>query len=106
MKIVDFKINQEEIIEEFCENIDEPELNCDGNCYLVKELQKVDNVQIPENTNSKGKSSVEDRNSDWFAEVSTYKSSFVKTKNRKVFIKDFFAINELLLEDIYSPPWS
>jgi hypothetical protein len=33
-------MNQSEIIEEFCENKAKPELNCNGNCHLSKELNK------------------------------------------------------------------
>lgn len=33
-----FKINQEEIIQNYCENIDYPELECNGQCHLAKEL--------------------------------------------------------------------
>ena len=38
--ITNFYINQAEIIEEFCENKAKPELNCNGNCHLTKELSK------------------------------------------------------------------
>jgi len=42
-------MNQNEIIEEFCENKAKPELNCNGNCHLSKELNKqVDNVSCQE----------------------------------------------------------
>jgi len=47
--IVNFYMNQNEIIEEFCENKAKPELNCNGNCHLSKELNKqVDNVSCQE----------------------------------------------------------
>jgi len=38
--IANFYINQEQIIEEYCENKAKPELNCEGNCHLTKELNK------------------------------------------------------------------
>jgi len=38
--IAHFYINQNEIIEKFCENKAKPELNCNGNCHLSKELTK------------------------------------------------------------------
>lgn len=37
-----FKINQVEIIAEKCENKDKPMMHCDGNCYLSKQLKKLE----------------------------------------------------------------
>ena len=38
--IMHFKLNQHAIIKEFCININKPELQCNGQCHLSKELQK------------------------------------------------------------------
>ncbi|WP_281233986.1 hypothetical protein [Flavobacterium gelatinilyticum] len=38
--IVHFKLNQQEIEEQFCVNKTKPELQCHGKCHLKKELQK------------------------------------------------------------------
>ena len=47
--IVNFYINQNEIIEAFCENKAKLELNCNGNCHLSKELNKqIDKVPSQE----------------------------------------------------------
>ncbi len=47
--IIHFYANQDEIIEEFCENKAKPELNCNGNCHLSKELNKqIDKVPSQE----------------------------------------------------------
>lgn len=35
-----FYINQTEIADELCENKDKPAMNCNGHCYLKKELTK------------------------------------------------------------------
>lgn len=35
-----FKINQEEIAAEFCVNKAKPEMHCNGQCHLKKELEK------------------------------------------------------------------
>jgi len=40
--IMHFKLNQQAIIKEFCVNINKPELQCNGNCHLSKELQKTE----------------------------------------------------------------
>jgi len=39
---IDFFINQSEIIELFCINKEQPQLQCNGKCHLVKELVKAD----------------------------------------------------------------
>lgn len=36
--IIHYQVNKDYIIENFCENIDEPELMCSGKCYLSFEL--------------------------------------------------------------------
>jgi len=38
--VVDYIANYDYIVNVFCENIDKPELECDGKCYLSKELAK------------------------------------------------------------------
>ncbi|MFL2581555.1 MAG: hypothetical protein ACJ0QJ_00160 [Flavobacteriales bacterium] len=37
---LNFKINQEYISKELCENREVPKMNCNGKCYLAKQLQK------------------------------------------------------------------
>ena len=34
-----YEMNKEEITFNYCENIDKPELNCNGKCYLMKRLK-------------------------------------------------------------------
>ena len=48
-----FEINQAAIINAFCINKEKPELECDGKCYLKKELKSVEKDQ-----ESAGKSTV------------------------------------------------
>ena len=38
---LDFELNKEYIIQNLCENRFKPELNCNGQCYLAKQLHKV-----------------------------------------------------------------
>ena len=38
---LDFELNKEYIIQNLCENRFKPDLNCNGKCYLVKQLHKV-----------------------------------------------------------------
>jgi hypothetical protein len=43
--LVNWKINQTEITEKYCENKANPMLNCNGQCYLSKQLKKQEEVQ-------------------------------------------------------------
>lgn len=38
---LDFELNKSYIIQNLCENRFKPELNCNGQCYLAKQLNKV-----------------------------------------------------------------
>ena len=40
---INFYFNQNEIAAIECENKDRPEMNCNGKCYLAKQLEKADN---------------------------------------------------------------
>lgn len=45
--VISFKLNQDAIEKEFCENKSKPKLNCHGQCHLKKELQNTadDNLE-------------------------------------------------------------
>lgn len=38
--VVGFKMNQQYIAENFCENIDKPELHCNGQCVFMKAINE------------------------------------------------------------------
>lgn len=38
--IVNFEINQAAIAKEKCENLDKPEMMCNGKCYLAKQMKE------------------------------------------------------------------
>ncbi|MCA0234589.1 MAG: hypothetical protein LCH91_29310 [Bacteroidetes bacterium] len=38
---LDFELRKEYIVQQLCENRFKPELQCDGKCYLAKQLHKV-----------------------------------------------------------------
>lgn len=59
---IDFQINNEMIREELCENKEEPELECNGKCYLMKQLQKTVSEDTSENEEPKEKKSLNKRN--------------------------------------------
>lgn len=37
---LNYELNKEKIAAEFCENIAKPELNCQGKCHLMKQIEK------------------------------------------------------------------
>lgn len=38
--VLNYEANQSYIIENFCENLDKPELKCDGKCHLAKQIKE------------------------------------------------------------------
>ncbi len=47
LPVFDYIINYEYIANELCENKDEPELQCNGKCHLMKELAKASEDEKP-----------------------------------------------------------
>ncbi len=47
-----WKINQSEIIQNYCENKDKPEMACNGKCHLSKDLLKIDQPKSQDQTNA------------------------------------------------------
>lgn len=48
--LLDYVINYDYIATELCENVAQPEILCNGKCYLAKEISKtVDDEKKPEN---------------------------------------------------------
>jgi hypothetical protein len=98
--LVDYVINQELITEEFCENKKLPELECNGKCYLAKQLKKVN----PDQSNPI------QLNINWndypIGFVSILKVNFEKTqklKSNQYCIKKMGATNSYINQS-YSPP--
>ncbi len=46
--VLDWKINQDRITEKYCENKDKPMLNCNGQCYLAKQLKELEQQENEE----------------------------------------------------------
>src|SRR5690606_413609 len=40
-----YQLNKDYIVAELCENKDKPELNCEGKCYLTKQLKQADSQE-------------------------------------------------------------
>jgi len=46
--VIDWKMNQDIITEKYCENKDKPMMNCNGKCYLSKQLEKAEQQEQDE----------------------------------------------------------
>ena len=64
-----FFINQDFIAAELCENKDAPELECNGKCYLKKELKKDEERKTDEKTGTKVEVLLFSENSSFQLEV-------------------------------------
>lgn len=73
-----FKINQEEIVAEHCVNKDKPEMHCNGQCHLKKELEKAQVIK-EDNSNEEPQSRLPQINLEFLIavlpEVFSYKSN-------------------------------
>ena len=38
--LIDYELNKDWVTLKYCENKDKPEMNCQGKCHLIKQLQK------------------------------------------------------------------
>lgn len=50
--VLDWKINQEEITEKYCINKDKPMMNCNGKCYLSRQLENLELKEQEERKNN------------------------------------------------------
>lgn len=101
--IVNWKINQTEITEKYCENKANPMLNCNGNCYLSKQLKKQEEIRAFEHqqNNKKIPSPKKSKENELFLDyntsiVSLSLSNFVSTSytnKEDHYIFDFSASN-------------
>lgn len=49
----DYYVNKEYIADTLCVNKDKPDMHCEGNCFLEKQLEKENSQQSPVNTSHK-----------------------------------------------------
>jgi hypothetical protein len=80
-----FKVNQEQIIAEKCENKAKPMLHCNGKCYLSKQLEKLE--QKEQNHNSKTNPFSNNLKFEYIATPIELKMLFVEIE---LYEKDFF----------------
>ena len=100
-----FLANQSFIAEELCENQDKPELECNGQCYLMKQLQKAETKKPAETE--------EERSNPYVAKVKQHmisESSIVKIehiacteRSEKIASQQHFYVEQFEF-DIFHPP--
>ena len=50
---INYQINKAEITRKYCENKAKPMLNCNGKCYLAKQLRKIELEETKKNSTNK-----------------------------------------------------
>ncbi len=50
--LLDYSLEKEAYIEQYCENKDKPELHCEGHCHLSKELKMASNDTSKQSENN------------------------------------------------------
>ena len=53
LPVIDYVVNYEYISTQLCENVEKPELKCNGKCHLMKELSKASENEKPIQSNKK-----------------------------------------------------
>ena len=98
-----FKVNQEQIIAEKCENKAKPMLHCNGKCYLSKQLEKLD--QKEQNHNSKTNPFNNNLKFEYIPtplEINLLFAS-IESKEKDIFQNNIQAVNEFS-SCIFHPP--
>lgn len=101
--LISFEINQDYIVENLCENIDKPELQCNGHCQLFKQLEGTQNPQ-----NSIFQKSIVQDFEAYCQRIflctifKTRKTVFVAKNNYSIFVLNL--LQDALVIDIFHPP--
>ena len=98
MPIIEYYANYEYIATVLCENKDKPYLECNGKCYLSKELQETKNTDSEKILNTKNFDLVFYSNIAY--EIET--PNVIKTKVKLIYIE--FHHSEPYLEVLVPPP--
>lgn len=97
--VVHFKLNQQNIEKEFCENKAKPELQCHGKCHLKKELEKSEKNDLELNSIFKKIDMLQHQDFEFPIHI-------LKMINNKVLIYKEFSRFEPCLEIFVPPPIS
>lgn len=80
--VLDWKINQDEITEKYCVNKDKPMMNCNGKCYLSKQLENLELKEEEERRNNPSPELlIESTNFVWLLESDSPKLFFAEKSN-------------------------
>ena len=104
--VLNWKINQDYITEKYCENKDKPMMNCNGKCYLSKQLKKLELKEKEEREKYPSpKSQVETTNFAWTVEnlLLEINSGFSLIESEPGLNRPIFWYNTEL-NQIYHPP--
>jgi hypothetical protein len=97
-----YRINREEIAKEHCVNKSRPELKCDGKCYLVKQLAKVEGNPVKEKA---PKQSLKVKACDWVAQPFACVRAMIVPEETEVPFHDIsFGGTRNFHEEIFHPP--
>ncbi|WP_179316973.1 hypothetical protein [Winogradskyella undariae] len=96
--MVHFKLNQKVIAKQFCVNQDKPELQCNGKCYLHKELQKKEHKDSEKIINTKNFDLVLNSNYEYHIDIKKI------TKKKELVIYQETQHKEPYLEILVPPP--
>lgn len=107
--LVNWKINQAEITEKFCENKDKPILKCNGKCHLMKQLKLQEEQDEADASKPIKKAPLKYKkikSSEWF-EDKAYTFSLensIQLVNRKPIFELFSNYSNQVIESCFHPP--
>lgn len=104
--IFNWKINQDIITEKYCVNKDKPMMNCDGKCYLSKQLENLELREEQERKNHPNpKQKVETLNYSWIIDdLSSDYFTFheIEVLEHVNYLKT--VVSNPCIQDIFHPP--
>lgn len=101
MPIIEYYANYDYIANVLCENRDKPYLECNGKCYLQKQLNEVNH------SNHEHKSNVPQINFDDYplSPLGQYTYQFKKNENTNVIIKYLiYNASQNFIDSVFKPP--
>ncbi len=102
--LAEYVVNYDYIVENLCENKDKPQLNCDGKCYLAKQLAK-ESKGRGKNPFDGEKSKTEIQHVVFFQDLSSFDLEICLNNSRYTnFGATQFLTSNLFVTDISQPP--
>ncbi len=95
-----FEVHQEELTESCCVNRNKPKLNCNAKCFLVKNLNEIDQQESSKSSPNKVKQQNEEV---WFFEEHITPSSFF-TFSKTISPKLTFNYSHIYSIQVFQPP--